>query len=386
MKRTIAVVTTSRADYSHLYWPLKDLAAHPDVDLKLIVMASHLSPEFGSTVREIEADGFAIASRLECLLSSDTDVGMAKSIGLGVLSLADTLGAMRPDLLLLIADRYEMLAPAAVALALRIPIAHIEGGELSEGAIDDAVRNALTKMSHIHFTSTIAARARVIRMGEEPWRVHRAGAPSLDHLRRSTLLTRDEVESRLALDLAHPTIVVAYHPVTLLTDTTAEADALFRALAARDEQIVFCYPNADAGSRDLVARTGRFLAHRGHGRLFINLPAVHYWSLLRYAQLMIGNSSSGIMETASFALPTVNVGLRQRGRERARNVIDTIAEPDSILAAIETARSPEFAQTLLGMQNPYGDGSASARIVEVLTTLPGRDKLLMKRADAESSL
>jgi hypothetical protein len=212
MKRTIAVVTTSRADYSHLYWPLKDLQAHPDVDLKLIVLASHLSPEFGSTVREMEADGFPIAARLECLLSSDTDVGMAKSIGVGVLSLADTLGQMRPDLLLLIADRYEMLAPASVALALRIPMAHIEGGEISEGAIDDAVRNALTKMSHIHFTSTELARKRVISMGEEPWRVHRAGAPSLDHLRRSRLLAQAELQQQLALDLDQPTALVAYHP------------------------------------------------------------------------------------------------------------------------------------------------------------------------------
>ncbi|MEO6817249.1 MAG: UDP-N-acetylglucosamine 2-epimerase, partial [Edaphobacter sp.] len=190
MKRTIAVVTSSRADYSHLYWPLKDLAAHPDVDLKLIVLAAHLSPAFGNTVNEIEQDGFAIASRIECLLNSDTDTGMAKTLGLAVLGLTDVLAQMRPDLLLLIADRYEMLAPASVALTLRIPVAHIEGGEISEGAIDDAVRNALTKMAHIHFTSTDMARARVISMGEEPWRVTRAGAPSLDHITRSQLLSR----------------------------------------------------------------------------------------------------------------------------------------------------------------------------------------------------
>src|SRR5271169_1412361 len=180
MKRTIAVVTTSRADYSHLYWPLYDLSRHPDVELKLIVMGSHLSPEFGATVGEIERDGFQIAARIECLLSSDTDIGMAKTIGLATLSLADCLGQMRPDLLLLIADRYEMLAPASVALALRIPIAHIEGGEISEGAIDDAVRNALTKLSHIHFTSTPLARLRVIAMREEEWRVRCVGAPSID--------------------------------------------------------------------------------------------------------------------------------------------------------------------------------------------------------------
>src|SRR5580700_11307873 len=242
-KRKIAVVTTSRADYSHLYWPLHDLARHPDVDLKLIVMGPHLSPEFGRTVRDIEKDGLEIAARIECLLSSDTDVGMAKTIGLATLSLADCLGQMRPDLILLIADRYEMLAPAAVALALRIPVAHIEGGEVSEGAIDDAVRNALTKMSHVHFTSTELARARVIAMGEEEGRVYRTGAPSLDHLRRSPLLSREQLEQRLELDLSRPSAMVTYHPATIARDTTREADALFEALQAVPEQLLFCYPN-----------------------------------------------------------------------------------------------------------------------------------------------
>ena len=313
MKRTIAVVTSSRADYSHLYWPLHDLARHEDVDLKLIVLGAHLSPQFGETVKEIEKDGFPIAARLECLLSSDTDVGMAKTLGVAVLSLADLLGQMRPDLLLLIADRYEMLAPAAVALTLRIPIAHIEGGEISEGAIDDAVRNALTKMSHIHFTSTEGARARVIAMGEEPWRVHRAGAPSLDHLRRSRLLGLHELEQQLALDLRRPTVVVAYHPVTIVRDTTQEADSLFAALREVDAQILFCYPNADAGSHALLERTRAFLSTRSNARVFVNLDSVTYWSLLRQVALLIGNSSSGIMEAASFALPVVNVGFPAKG-------------------------------------------------------------------------
>src|SRR6266481_4206895 len=200
-RRRIAVVTTSRADYSHLYWPLRLLAEDARVELKLIVMGAHLSPEFGATIQEIQKDGFAIAARIECLLSSDSDVGMAKTIGVAALSLADVLGEMRPEIVLLIADRYEMLAPAAVALALRIPIAHIEGGEISEGAIDDAVRNALTKMEHLHFTSTVSARQRIIAMGEEPWRVTRAGAPSLDHLRKSKLLHRAELEAKLAIPL-----------------------------------------------------------------------------------------------------------------------------------------------------------------------------------------
>lgn len=376
--KTIAAVTSSRADYSHLYWPLKTLHDHPGVNLQVIAMASHLSPEFGRTVAEIERDGLPLAARIECLLSSDTDVGMAKSIGLGVLSLADTLGTMRPDILLLIADRYEMLAPASVALALRIPIAHIEGGERSEGAIDDAVRNALTKMSHIHFTSTFAARDRVVSLGEEPWRVHRAGAPSLDHLRRSTLPFRAELERTLSLDLNLPTTVVAYHPVTLLADTTAEADALFAALARHPDQLIFCYPNADAGSRSLVQRTQRFLEQRGSGKLFVNLPAVQYWSLLREARLVVGNSSSGIMETASFALPTVNVGQRQKGRERPPNVIDAEPETGAIAAAIARAGSTAFLASLQGMSNPYGEGNASEHITRILTALPGRDQLLAK--------
>jgi UDP-hydrolysing UDP-N-acetyl-D-glucosamine 2-epimerase len=406
MKRTIAVVTSSRADYSHLYWPLHDLAQHPDVDLKLIVLGAHLAPQFGETVKEIEKDGIPIAARLECLLSSDTDVGMAKTLGVAVLALADLLGQMRPDLLLLIADRYEMLAPASVALTLRIPIAHIEGGEISEGAIDDAVRNALTKMSHIHFTSTEGARARVIAMGEEPWRVHRAGAPSLDHLRRSRLLDIPELEERLrvnlqrltgvlqrptvnlgrpAVNLGRPAVVVAYHPVTIVRDTTQEADSLFAALENVDAQILFCYPNADAGSYALMQRTQAFLATHSDARVYVNLDAVTYWSLLRHVALLIGNSSSGIMEAASFALPVVNVGFRQKGRERARNVLDAEPETNAILARIGEGMSDDFRASLAGMTNPYGDGHAAEKIVQVLTTTPLSDPLLVKHAPAVRS-
>lgn len=380
MKRKIAVVTTSRADYSHLYWPMRELAEHPDVDLRVVVLGSHLSPEFGNTVRQIEKDGFPIAARLECLLSSDSDVGMAKTIGVATLSLADCLGEMRPDLLLLIADRYEMLAPAAVALALRIPIAHIEGGEVSEGAIDDAVRNALTKMSHVHFTSTQKSRERVIAMGEEKWRVHRAGAPSLDHLRRQPLHDREHLQAMLGVDLQPPTLLVACHPVTIIRDTTQEADALFAALAGMAGQILFCYPNADAGSHQLIERTNSFLAQRKEGHVFINLDPSTYWSLLRNVDVMIGNSSSGIMETPSFALPTVNVGFRQKGRERARNILDADATVKSILEKLHVALSESFRESLRGMTNPYGEGYAAEKIVSVLASVPLGEPLLVKRA------
>jgi len=380
MKRKIAVVTTSRADYSLLYWPLHDLASHPDVDLKIVALGPHLSPEFGCTVQEIEKDGFHVDARIECLMSSDSDVGMAKTIGVATLSLADCLGQMRPDLIVLTADRYEMLAPASVALALRIPVAHIEGGEISEGAIDDAVRNALTKLSHVHFTSTDLARARVIAMGEEDWRVHRAGAAALDHLRRSALLSREQLETRLSVDLGRPTALITYHPTTIARDTIREADAMFSAIQSMPGQLLCCYPNADAGSRALIERMELCLRERGDGKVIVNLDPIVYWSLLQFVDLLVGNSSSGIIEAASFALPVVDVGIRQRGRERGRNVLDAEATVASILDRIRTARGEGFRCSLEGMENLYGDGRASERIVAVLASVPLGEELLIKRA------
>jgi UDP-hydrolysing UDP-N-acetyl-D-glucosamine 2-epimerase len=377
LRRRIAVVTTSRADYSHLYWPLRELDAHPAIELGVFVLGPHLSPQFGNTVAEIERDGFPIKARIECLLNSDTDTGMAKTIGIAIQSLADALTAWRPDLLLLIADRYEMLAPASVAVAMRIPIAHIEGGEVSQGAIDDQVRNAITKLAHVHFTSTETARRRVIAMGEEPWRVHCAGAPSLDHLRRSKLLDRRALEGRLGVKLSTPSILAAWHPVTILQDTNAEAEALFAALEKTPGQLIFVYPNTDAGSHALIERTRAVVKSRPDTHLFVNLDAVTYWSLLGQVDVMVGNSSSGIMEAASFGLPVVNVGMRQQGRERARNVIDVEADFNAIVRSIRRALNPAFQARLRGMKNPYGDGTAAKKIARVLASVE-LDKLLVK--------
>ncbi len=365
-RRRIGVVTTSRADYSHLYWPLRELAAHPAVELGVFVVGAHLSPAFGTTAREIERDGFPVKARIECLLSSDSDTGMAKTIGVAILGLADAFTAWRPDLLLLIADRYEMLAPASAALAMRIPIAHIEGGEISQGAIDDHVRNALTKMAHIHFTSTETARRRVIAMGEEPWRVHHAGAPSLDHLRRSQLLNRDQLEAQLGIQLSAPAILAAWHPVTILPDTNAEAHAFYAALAQGKEQLIFVYPNSDAGSYSLMEQTRAIAQVRADTHIFVNLEPIAYWSLMGQVDAMAGNSSSGIMEAASFALPVVNVGMRQQGRERAANIIDAPPDSASIVTAIRRALEPSFRAKLRGMRNPYGDGNAAGTIADVL--------------------
>jgi len=376
--RRIAVVTTSRADAGHLHWILQDLAAHPQVDLRILSMGAHLSPEFGHTGKELRKKGLAPHVAIECLLSSDSDIGMAKTIGVATLGLADALGEMRPDIILLTADRYEMLAPAAVALALRIPIAHIEGGEISEGAIDDAVRNAITKMAHLHFACTRNARERIIQMGEEPWRVHFTGSPSLDQIRRNRLLTRAQVERQLNLSITRKTIVVVHHPVTLLRDTTRESTALFAALSKVDAHFVFVYPNADAGSRTLIGRTEKFLAHQRGGRFLVNLDHRLYLSLLRHSAALVGNSSSGIIEAASLGLPVVNIGIRQKGRDHAANVLDVPASAKAIRKAISQAATTKFRESIQHLDNPYGDGRASELIVKILTDLAPRDKLLFK--------
>ena len=378
--KQIAVITTSRADYGHLFWPLRLIEASPTLNLSLIVMASHLSDEFGNTVSQIEADGFHIANRIPCLVDTDSDVSMAKTIGRGIDGLADVLGEMRPDILLMIADRYEMLAPASVALALRIPIAHIEGGDISEGAVDDAVRNALTKLSHLHMTPTHDAQRRVLAMGEEPWRVSFSGAPSLDHLRRSTIPDKAALEQTLGFEIADDLCVVAYHPVTLDADTTAESEPLFDAMIREPRQQVWCFPNADVGYSELVGKTRALCQRHGNAHLFTNLDHLSYWALLHHAQLMVGNSSSGIMETPSIALPCVNIGDRQRGRTTAANIVNAAADAQAIQSAIAEACSSGFRNGLQGMENPYGDGHAAERIVDILTHAPDRQTLLRKQA------
>lgn len=359
---------------------LRELQKSEEVDLSILAMAAHGSPKFGMTIKQFEQDGFGAAQMVECLLDSDSDVGMAKTIGLGLLGLADQLGQLRPDLLLIIADRYEMLAPAAAALALRIPIAHIEGGEISEGAIDDAVRNALTKMSHLHFVSTVQAHRRVRALGESAWRVHRAGAPSLDHLKRSQLPNRAELEQKLNFDLSAPPWLVSFHPVTLIRQPQAETDALFSALDALSGPLVFCFPNADTGHAGIIERAQALAASRQNTELFVNLDPLDYWGLLKLTRVMIGNSSSGIMESPSLQLPCVNIGIRQRGRERAANVIDSPANTADIIEVIEKADSSSFRDSLTGMQNPYGDGSAAKTIARILCEVPLDDRLLIKQA------
>ncbi|MCU1272231.1 MAG: UDP-N-acetylglucosamine 2-epimerase [Acidobacteriaceae bacterium] len=378
MKRKIAVVTSSRADYAHLRWLLRDLGAHSAVDLQVVTLGPHLSLIFGHTGKAVTP---AQKLTIECLLDSDTDVGMAKTIGVATLGLADALGRLRPDILLLIADRYEMLAPASVALALRIPIAHVEGGEVTFGAIDDAVRNALTKMSHLHFACTRRAAERIAALGEEPWRITFSGSLSLDYLQRERLLSRAQVQKKIAMRLEKDTVLCIYHPVTLLNNTVEEASEVFAALCDLRKQVLFIYPNADAGSRELIRRAELFVVKHPGSRVLVNLDHRTYLSVLKHVGVLVGNSSSGIIESTSLDVPAVNVGIRQQGREHAANVIDAPAERRAIRKAVIRALSAEFRRGISGLESPYGDGKASQIICDALLKTPLGPKLLFKRTD-----
>jgi len=390
LKRKIAIVTSSRADYAHLRWLVHDLSRHPAVELQVIALGPHVSPAFGHTGKQISVfpphpskgtkGGAAKLTSVECLLDSDTDVGMAKTIGVATLGLADALDHVRPDVLLIIADRYEMLAPASVALALRIPIAHVEGGEITFGAIDDAVRNALTKMSHLHFACTRRAAERIANLGEEPWRITFSGSLSLDHLRRERLLSKAQVERKLGARLGKGSILCIYHPVTLMKKTTAEADEVFAALEELQQPVIFIYPNEDAGSRQLIRRAEQFAETHSHSRVIVNLDHKTYLSLLKHVGVLVGNSSSGIIESTSLEVPAVNVGIRQKGREHAANVIDVPAQRRAIRDGISRALSPEFRRGIRGLESPYGDGGAAKIITRVLVKARLGEKLLFKNA------
>lgn len=378
--RTIGVVTVARSDYG-IYLPvLRRIQADPDLHLHLIVAGMHLSPDFGLTVREIERDGFPIGDRVEMLLSSDTPEGIAKSMGLGTIGFAQSYARHRPDVLVVLGDRFEMHAAAVAALPFKIPVAHIHGGELTQGAMDDALRHSITKMSHLHFVATEDYARRVIQMGEEPWRVVVSGSPSLDTLLSTRLLGRKELERRYKLDLAQPFLLVTYHPVTLeVEQLETQMSELLAALDEVGVATVFTYPNADTRSRLVIQMIREYAASRAQAQVVINLGTPGYISAMQIAAAMVGNSSSGIIEAASFKLPVVNIGTRQQGRTRAKNVIDVGYSRAEIVAGIRKALSPEFRASLADLKNPYGDGHAAERIVQRLKEVELDDRLLLKR-------
>jgi UDP-N-acetylglucosamine 2-epimerase (non-hydrolysing)/GDP/UDP-N,N'-diacetylbacillosamine 2-epimerase (hydrolysing) len=378
--RTIGVVTVARSDYG-IYLPLlRQIQADPDLKLYLIVAGMHLSPEFGLTAKAIEADGFEINERVEMLLSSDTPEGIVKAMGLGNIGFAQTLARFRPDIIVVLGDRFEMHAAALAALPFKIPVAHIHGGEITQGAIDDALRHSITKLSHLHFVSTQEYAQRVIQMGEEPWRVTISGALSLDNLHTVRLLTCKELSARFGLHVNEiPFLLVTFHPVTLEYEQTERQMAeLLTALAAYDLPLVFTMPNADTSGRIITRMIEEFVATHSSAQAVDNLGTQGYFSMMALAAAMVGNSSSGILEAASFELPVVNIGNRQRGRVRGDNVIDVGYKHDSILEGLHRALDSQFRTKLRGIRNPYDFGGASNKIVEVLKRVQLDDRLVVK--------
>jgi UDP-hydrolysing UDP-N-acetyl-D-glucosamine 2-epimerase len=376
--RTVGVVTVGRSDYG-IYRPvLRALERRDDVSVQLYVGGMHLLERFGLTVSEIEEDGFPIVARLDFLGPGDEPADVAAAIGRGVIAFADAFERDRPDVVLLLGDRFEMFAAGIAALPLTLPVAHIHGGESTEGAIDEEIRHSLTKLSHLHFASTDVYARRIIQMGEEPWRVNVSGAPALDALVGFQPLSGDELAAR-GVRLRGPTLLVTYHPVTRVPDgAREELDALLEAITGSGLDAVFTFPNADSGHGEIVSRLDS-LPEDGRFTVVPNLGSDAYFTVMSRASAMVGNSSSGIIEAASFRLPVVDVGIRQRGRMRPANVVGAAGDLGSIEAAIERALDPAFRRTLEGLINPYGDGHAGERIAEVVGTVPLDERLLVKR-------
>lgn len=374
MKRSVAVFTGTRAEYGLLYWLMKDIDASQSMTLQVIVSGMHLSPEFGETWRGIEADRFTIDAKVEMLLSSDTDVGVVKSMGLGTLGFADALDRLRPEILIVLGDRFEALAIVQAALIMKIPVAHLHGGEITEGAYDDAIRHAITKMAFFHFVAAEPYRQRVIQMGESPERVFNVGALGLDHLARCARMTQAELSQSLDFKLEGPFLLVTYHPVTALEeDPVRSFNALLSALDQFPEhKVILTYPNADNGGRAIIPLLEEY-AQRSPERV-IAIPSLgfrRYLSVVALADAVVGNSSSGIIEVPAFGVPTVNIGARQTGRLASASVINCAPDVESIGNAIRLALTDSFAETCNKAVNPYGAGNAARSIMNVLERFHG---------------
>ena len=379
--RRVAAVTVARSDFGILQPVLQALDDSSEFELGLMVSGMHLDPRF-DTIGSVEESGLPILARLPMLEPVDSRESIAKSIANGVAGFAEALVEHAPDFLLLLGDRFEMFAAAIAALPLQVPLAHVHGGEVTEGAIDDAIRHSITKMSHLHFTATEVYAQRVRQLGEEAWRVTVSGAPALDHLNTLEWLDAAQLSRKLEIDFTSGRVLlVTFHPVTVGADRQVqESRAFFSALSDwKDYPILVTHPNADPGSGGIMREINEFVEQHANARLFGNLGTQVYFSCMRHASAMVGNSSSGLVEAGSFALPVVNVGERQRGRIRGKNVIDVECDPASITEAIATAVSPAFRQSIKGMVNPYGRCNASATIVETLARHRDRGRLLDKR-------
>ncbi|NOH70312.1 UDP-N-acetylglucosamine 2-epimerase (hydrolyzing) [Vibrio pectenicida] len=379
--KKICVFTGTRAEYGLLYWLMKDIEKHPTLVLQTLASGSHFSPEFGSTYKQILDDGFAIDEQVEMLMSSDTSVGTAKSMAIGVLGFSESFRRLKPDYLVILGDRYEALAAAQTAMLMKIPIAHIAGGEVTEGAYDDSIRHAITKMSHLHFTSNEEYRSRVIQLGEEPGRVYNFGSVGLEHLTRTELYTVEELSLSVGFKLEKGKFfLVTYHPVTL--DETESPEYTFSNIVKvlnkfPDYKVLITYPNADDGGRRIIPLIEKYVSEKPDKVFSIkSLGQKRYYSALKHCAAVVGNSSSGIAEAPSFAIPTVNIGSRQSGRLMAQSIVNSGSDVESLYRSITKSLSSNFQKLIPETVNPYGDGEASSKIIKVLVDV---DVDLVKR-------
>lgn len=366
--KKICVVTGTRAEFGLLYWLMKGIKEDADLQLQVLVTGMHLSPEFGLTYREIEKE-FKIDKKIEVLLSSDTAIGISKSIGLGQISFAESFEELKPDLVVLLGDRYEIFSAACAAMIAGIPIAHLHGGETTEGAFDEAIRHSITKMSYWHFTATEAYRNRVIQLGESPDRVFNVGGLGIENIKRLNLLSKEEFEASINFKLAYRNLLVTYHPVTLEKSSAREQlRALLIALDKLDNVcIIFTKANSDTDGRIINQMIDDYVSkNKDKAIVFASLGQLRYLSALKFVDLVIGNSSSGLLEAPSFKKATINIGDRQKGRLKASSVIDCLPTREAIEHAIDKALSDKFQSSLLDTVNPYGDGEASAKILPII--------------------
>ncbi|MCP4118189.1 MAG: UDP-N-acetylglucosamine 2-epimerase (hydrolyzing) [Desulfobacteraceae bacterium] len=368
MKR-ICVITGTRAEYGLLYWLIKEISEDPEMELQLIATGMHLSSEFGLTYKEIEKDGFNIDKKIEILLSSDTAVGISKSMGLAQISFAETYEDLKPDLIIVLGDRFEIFAAAAAAMIAKIPIAHLYGGELTEGIIDEAIRHCITKMSHLHFTSTDEYRNRVIQLGEHPSRVFNVGDTSIDNIRNLKLLNREEFEHAIKFKLNKKNLIVTFHPVTLENSTSEiQFKELLNAIdSLTDTNIIFTKANADTEGRIINQLAEKYVSQNNHKSIiFTSMGRLKYLSALQFVDAVVGNSSSGIAEAPSFNIGTINIGDRQKGRLQAKSVINCIPTAREIKNSFSELYSSAFQSKFKNVENLYGDGNASKRIIDVI--------------------
>lgn len=377
MSRKICIITGTRAEFGLLRWLMQAVQNEPNLELQVIATGMHLSPEFGLTYLEVEQAGFEIDAKVEMLLSADTATAVTKSMGLGLIGFADAYSRLSPDLIVVLGDRFEILAAASAALIAGIPVAHLHGGETTEGAFDEAIRHSITKMSHLHFVAAEDYRRRVIQLGEQPERVFLVGGLGIDAIQRIKLLDRTALETSLNFKLGRKNLLITFHPVTL--DAISSQHQMSELLAAlgelTDTSFIFTMPNADTGGRELAAMVDAFVTSHGNAQAYASLGQLRYLSCMQYVDGVIGNSSSGLTEAPSLGVGTINIGDRQKGRLSASSVINCQPSVDSIREALDKLFDPVFRSTLDQTINPYGNGGASNKIVDILSTHPIKNLL-----------